>query len=93
MEFGNAGYDMDQIMGFEEIKILSIDGMIKRSSNPNEPEEIVFARGKYKDVDFMDVVQRDPGYVKWFMENKDFDIHTKNVLREYYAKNRHKLNN
>jgi DNA polymerase-3 subunit epsilon len=93
VEFGNAGYDMDQIMGFEEIKILSIDGMIKRSSNPNEPEEIVFAKGKYKDVDFMDVIQRDPGYIKWFMENKDFDIHTKNVLREYYAKNRHKLNN
>lgn len=92
-EFGDRGYDMDQIMGFEEIKILSIDGMIKRSSNPNEPEEIVFARGKYKDVDFMDVIQRDPGYIKWFMENKDFDVHTKNVLREYYAKNRNKLNN
>ena len=89
--FQNQDIDMDEVMGFEEMKILSIDGMIKRSSNPNEPEEIVFARGKYKDVGFLDVIDRDPGYVKWFMENKEFDIHTKNVLREYYAKTRNKL--
>lgn len=82
------GVDIDEVMGYDEMKILSIDGMIRRSSNPNNPEEIVFARGKYKDIDFMEVVDRDPGYVKWFMENKEFDSHTKNVLREYYAKNR-----
>lgn len=90
--FEKQNISMEEIKGFDEIKLLCVDGMIKRGNNPNQPEEIVFARGKYKDVDFMDVAQRDPGYVQWFMENEGFDRHTKNVLREYYAKNRDRLN-
>ena len=35
----------------------------------------------------MEVSKKDPGYIKWYMENLAAD-YTKNILREYYAKNR-----
>ena len=81
----------DYIKNFDESKLLCIDGSIKRGSNPNDPEELVFARGKYRDVEIMEVCKKDYGYIKWFMEAKDTDPHTKNLIRNYYAKNRDRL--
>jgi DNA polymerase III epsilon subunit-like protein len=87
----------DDIFGyiseFDESKLLCVDGSIKRGSNPNEPEQLVFARGKWVDVDIMEVCKRDMGYMRWFMESSDTDVHTKNLIRNYYAKNRDKLKN
>jgi DNA polymerase-3 subunit epsilon len=87
----------DDIFGyiseFDESKLLCVDGSIKRGSNPNEPEQLVFARGKWVDVDIMEVCKRDMGYMRWFMESADTDVHTKNLIRNYYAKNRDKLKN
>lgn len=71
------------VAGFDESKIFDIDGMIKK-----EGDEIVFRKGKYRGVEFMKVAKGDPGYIKWFMTNKDFSDHTKNILRNYYIKNR-----
>ena len=51
-------------------------------------EKILFAKGKYKDTEFMEVAKQDVSYIKWFMNNPGFDINTKNILKEYYAKNR-----
>lgn len=89
--------EIDDVFGyirdFDESKLLCIDGSIKRGSNPNEPEQLVFARGKYKDIDIIDVCKRDMGYMKWFMESNDTDVHTKNLIRNYYSKNRDKIKN
>lgn len=89
--------EIDDVFGyisdFDESKLLCIDGSIKRGSNPNEPEQLVFARGKYRDIDIMEVCKKDMGYMKWFMESNDTDPHTKNLVRNYYAKNRDKIKN
>ena len=76
------------VSGFDESKLLCVDGFIKRGSNPNEPEQLVFAQGKYKDVDIMEVCKKDQSYIKWVMEVSNVDPHTKNIIRNYYAKNR-----
>lgn len=71
------------VAGFDESQIFDVDGMIKK-----EGDTIVFRKGKYRGVEFMKVAKGDPGYVKWFMTNKDFSDHTKNILRNYYISNR-----
>lgn len=81
--FANQDITLDDIMQMDESKIFCIDGMIKQDG-----DNILFAKGKYKDVEFMDVARKDVGYIKWFMTNPDFDYHTKQTLREYYAKNK-----
>ena len=81
--FADQNITLDEIMGFEESQIFDVDGMIKK-----EGDTIVFAKGKYRGVEFMEVAKGDPGYIKWFMTNKDFSDHTKNILRNYYISNR-----
>lgn len=81
--FADQYVTLDDIMGFDESKIFDVDGMIKK-----EGDSIVFRKGKYRGVEFMNVAKEDPGYVKWFMTNKDFSDHTKNILRNYYITNR-----
>lgn len=70
---------LDDIMEFDESKIVCIDGMIRQ-----EGEVILFNKGKYRNTEFMEVAAKDPGYIKWFMDNKEFDDTTKNTLRLYY---------
>lgn len=82
-KFAEQDITLDQIMEFDESKIFCIDGMIKKDG-----EKILFAKGKYKDTEFMEVAKQDVGYIKWFMNNPGFDISTKNILKDYYAKNR-----
>lgn len=82
-KFSEQDITLDEIMGFEESKIFDISGMIKK-----EDDKIFFSKGKYRDVEFMEVTRKDPGYIKWFMTNKDFSEHTKNILRNYYITNR-----
>ena len=82
-KFDEQDITLDEIMGFEESKIFDISGMIKK-----EDDKIFFAKGKYRDIEFMEVTRKDPGYIKWFMTNKDFSNHTKNILRNYYITNR-----
>ena len=65
----------------QENQLLTPDGSI-RMPNP-ENGNIVFAHGKYKDAEFMEIYKKDPSYVKWFMENVASN-YTKNVLRKYY---------
>lgn len=72
---------LDDIMQLEESRIFCVDGMIKQDG-----DNILFAKGKYKDVEFMEVAKKDVSYIKWFMTNPEFDYHTKQTLREYYAK-------
>ena len=67
-----------------ENNLLTPDGSIRK---PNDTDVIVFAMGKYKDVEFMEVYKKDYNYIQWFMENIASN-YTKNVLREYYK--RHK---
>lgn len=84
-EYAKQDITLDDIMQFEESKIFCIDGMIKKSG-----DDIVFAKGKYKDVEFMEVARKDAGYIKWFMSNSEFDITTKVILRQYYADRKNK---
>ena len=70
---------LDDIMEFDESKIVCLDGMIRQ-----EGENILFNKGKYRNSEFMEVAAKDPGYIKWFMDNKEFDESTKNTLRLYY---------
>lgn len=70
---------LDDIMEFDESKIVCLDGMIRQ-----EGEAILFNKGKYRNTEFMEVAAKDPGYIKWFMGNSEFDESTKNTLRLYY---------
>lgn len=81
--YANQDVTLDDIMSFDESNVFCVDGMIKKDG-----DNILFARGKYKDVEFMEVARKDAGYIKWFMNNPEFDYHTKQTLREYYHKNR-----
>lgn len=81
--FTNQDITLDDIMQMDESKIFCVDGMIKQDG-----DNILFAKGKYKDVEFMEVTKKDVSYIKWFMTNPEFDYHTKQTLREYYAKNK-----
>jgi DNA polymerase-3 subunit epsilon len=81
--FADQDITLDEIMGFEESQIFDVDGMFKK-----EDDKIIFTKGKYKGVEFMEVASKDVGYIKWYMNNPDFDRHTKHILREYYANNR-----
>lgn len=76
---------LDDIKAMEESNIFCIDGMIKKNG-----EDILFAKGKYKDVEFMEVATKDVSYIKWFMGNNDFSEHTKNTLRKYYSERKQK---
>ena len=79
----------DEIDTWTENNLLTPDGSIRNSAAPGEELKIVFAVGKYKDSEFMDVARKDPNYIKWYMENVASD-YTKNVLSKYYKKNRNK---
>lgn len=82
--YENQDVTIDDIMGFEESQIFCVDGMIKKDEDGN----VFFARGKYKDHEFMSVARADAGYIKWFMNNPEFDHTTKETLREYYRLHR-----
>ena len=73
----------DYVANFEESRIFDVDGMFRK-----EDDKIIFTKGKYRGVEFMEVCKGDPGYIKWFMNNSDFSNHTKNNLRNYYITNR-----
>lgn len=73
----------DYVANFEESQIFDVDGMFKK-----EDDKIVFTKGKYRGVEFMEVAKGDAGYISWYMKNPDFSNHTKKILREYYANNR-----
>lgn len=85
MKTQNLTYDdIDQ---FQENNLLTPDGTIRNVAATGEDMVIVFAVGKYKDSEFMEVSKKDPSYIKWYMENLASD-YTKRVLKDYYAKNR-----
>ena len=84
-KFAEQDITLDQIMEFDESKIFSLDGIIKK-----EGDKIVFAQGKHKGIEFMEVASKDASYIKWLMMNPEFDITTKTTLKHYYAKNKSK---
>ena len=81
------GLTYDEIDEYQENNLLTPDGTIRNAAAAGEETRIVFAVGKYKDSEFMEVAKKDPGYIKWYMENLAAD-YTKNILKEYYAKNK-----
>jgi hypothetical protein len=81
------GLTYEDINEYQENNLLTPDGTIRNVAAADEELKIVFAVGKYKDSEFMDVIKKDPSYIKWYMENLASD-YTKKVLREYYTKNR-----
>jgi DNA polymerase-3 subunit epsilon len=82
-QFALQDVTLDEIMNFDESRIFCVDSIITKVD-----DKIVFAIGKYKGREFMEVAKMDVGYIKWVMTNEDFDITTKQTLREYYAKNK-----
>lgn len=77
------GLTYEDIDTWDENNLLTPDGSIRRAHNGT----IIFAIGKYRDSEYMDICRKDPHYIKWFMENVASN-YTQNILREYYAKNR-----
>ena len=75
----------DDIDYWRENILLTPDGSIRNAAAPGEEPRIVFAVGKYKDSEFMEITKTDPNYIKWYMENIASN-YTKNVLKEYYRK-------
>ncbi|CAL2076938.1 exonuclease domain-containing protein [Tenacibaculum sp. 190524A02b] len=47
----------------------------------NEDKKEIFSFGKYKGREVVDVLKENPGYNSW-MQNADFPLYTKKVLRE-----------
>lgn len=81
--FTEQDVTLDEIMGFEESQIFDVDGMFKK-----EEDKIIFTKGKYRGIEFMQICKEDTGYIKWYMNNPDFSNHTKNILRNYYITNK-----
>ena len=77
----------DMIDTWTENNLLTPDGTIRNAGAPGDDLVIVFAVGKYKDSEFMQVAKTDPGYIKWYMENLASD-YTKSVLANYYRLHR-----
>ena len=86
-QMSTKGLVYEDVNRFQENNLLTPDGTIRNVAEPNNPMIIVFNVGKYKDSEFMDVSKKDPSYIKWYMENLASN-YTKNVLREYYKRNR-----
>ena len=82
-KFSEQDITLDEIMGFEESQIFDVDGMFKK-----EDDKIIFTKGKYRGIEFMEVAKGDPGYIRWYINNSDFSNHTKNIIRNYYITNR-----
>lgn len=72
---------------YQENSLLSPDGSIRNTAKAGEPMKIVFNIGKYKDSEFIEVCNNDPGYIQWFKENVA-SPYTMKKLREYYKANR-----
>lgn len=87
IESHNMTYD--KLNEMEENTILTTDGSIRRANTPDQPELIVFTRGKYKEMDFLQVCEKDPSYIDWFMNNVATNA-TKKVLHKYYWAHRNK---
>lgn len=83
VKFSEQEITLDEIMGFEESQIFDVDGMFKK-----EDDKIIFTKGKYRGVEFMEVCKGDASYINWYMKNPDFNNHTKKILKEYYALHR-----
>ena len=83
------GVTFDEIDTWQENNLLTPDGSIRNAAAAGEELRIVFAVGKYKDSEFMEISKKDPNYIKWYMENIASD-YTKEVLRKYYIANRNK---
>lgn len=85
MQSFNLSYD--EIDTWQENSLLTPDGTIRNAAAAGDELRIVFAVGKYKDSEFMQVFKQDPNYIKWYTENLASN-YTKNILREYYKKNK-----
>jgi DNA polymerase-3 subunit epsilon len=85
MKFHKLEYD--EIDNWQENSLLSPDGTIRNAAAPGEELKIVFAVGKYKDSEFMEVTKKDPNYIKWYMENMASQ-YSRKILADYYKKRR-----
>lgn len=74
---------IEDVDGFQENDLLTPDGTIRNAAAVGDKPRIVFAVGKYKDSEFMEVLKNDPNYIKWFSENVA-SKYTLKKLREYY---------
>ena len=74
----------DDVDNFQENELLTPDGSIRNAAPAGEPLRIVFNVGKYKDSEFMEICSKDPGYIKWYMENIASN-YTKKFLKKYYS--------
>jgi DNA polymerase-3 subunit epsilon len=85
MKFHKLEYD--EIDNWQENSLLSPDGTIRNAALPGEELKIVFAVGKYKDSEFMEVTKKDPSYIKWYVENMASQ-YSRKILADYYKKHR-----
>lgn len=78
------GMSYDDISAMEENNLFCAEGTLRNASDvPNEPM-VVFAVGKYKDSEFLHVLNTDPDYIRWYLGT--VGIYTKQYLRDYCKK-------
>lgn len=78
------GNDWDTINQWRENQLLTPDGTVRNAAAEGEPMLIVFNQGKYRDRDVFDVMNDDPGYMKWAVKNM-FSGYTTMLCRKYCA--------
>lgn len=78
---------LHEIAEWEENNLLVADGSIRNVSKAGEEPVLVFARGKYKDCDFLEICKKDVKYIQWF-KDKVASPSTWRMLTQYYNKHR-----
>ena len=75
--------DYQTVSEWEENNLTSPEGSVRKANDGI----LVFAVGKHKDEEFIQVLRSDPSYIEWAAKNL-FSPYTKTIIREYY--NEHK---
>lgn len=90
-QMGSRELDYNDIDLWNENNLISPEGSLRLAGSPN-PNLLVFNMGKYKESEVIDIAKKDPGYMRWFLENVA-SSHTKKMIQEYYRKNKNRLPN
>lgn len=76
--------EFTDLLNDHDFSILSPEGSIYKKDN------LIYIKfGKYKDREFIGVLNSDPNYIKWFLGT--VSSYTSNVLKQYYMEYRAKL--
>jgi DNA polymerase-3 subunit epsilon len=88
-QMGTRELNYEDIDLWNENNLISPEGSLRLAGSPN-PNLLVFNIGKYKESEVIDIAKKDPGYMKWFLENVASN-YTKKIIQAYYIKNKNRI--